>query len=180
MSCDVGLRHGLDLALLWLWCRPPVALIRPLTWEPPYAESAALKRQKKTKKKKDESCHLNNMDGPWGYYAKWNVRQSMTNTIYFSHMWEYKKQTKINQSVRPSKNKYLDTENRVVVTRGEGAWVRESWAKEINCLITFANQTWACCRNTTFTCNLYNVIDQCSLNEKCILKICLGVPVVAQ
>ena len=22
MSCGVGHRHGLDLALLWLWCRP--------------------------------------------------------------------------------------------------------------------------------------------------------------
>ena len=33
--------------LLWLWHRPAAAaLIRPLAWEPPYAESAALKRQK--------------------------------------------------------------------------------------------------------------------------------------
>ena len=33
-----------DLALLWLWCRlAAVALIRPLTWEPPYATAAALK-----------------------------------------------------------------------------------------------------------------------------------------
>ena len=60
MSCGVGRRHGLDLALLWLWCRlAAVALIRPLAymeaWEPPYAVGAALKRQKtktKTKTKK--------------------------------------------------------------------------------------------------------------------------------
>ena len=33
MSCGVGSRHGSDLALLWLWCRPTSAsLIRPLAW----------------------------------------------------------------------------------------------------------------------------------------------------
>ena len=36
-----------DLALLWLWCRPAAtALIGPLAWEPPYAMSAALKKDK--------------------------------------------------------------------------------------------------------------------------------------
>ena len=53
MSCGVGHRHGLDLALLWLWCRAvAVALIRPLAWEPPYATGAALKKKKKKKDKK--------------------------------------------------------------------------------------------------------------------------------
>ena len=47
MSCGVSHRRGLDLALLWLWCRlVAVALIRPLAWEPPYATHVALKRQK--------------------------------------------------------------------------------------------------------------------------------------
>ena len=51
MSCGVGCRHNLDLALLWLWRRPKaVALIRRLAWEPPYAAGAALK-SKQTKKK---------------------------------------------------------------------------------------------------------------------------------
>ena len=46
MSCGVGHRHGSDLALLWLWGRPAAtALIRPLAWEPPYAEGAALKEK---------------------------------------------------------------------------------------------------------------------------------------
>ena len=38
---------GWDLSLLW-WCYRPeaTALIRPLAWEPPYATSASLKRQK--------------------------------------------------------------------------------------------------------------------------------------
>ena len=44
MSCGVG---GLDLTLLWLWCRLEATTpIRPLAWEPPYASGAALKRQK--------------------------------------------------------------------------------------------------------------------------------------
>ena len=56
MSCGVGHKHGMDPALLWLWCRPAaIDWIRPLAWEPPYAAGAALekaKRQKKKKKKK--------------------------------------------------------------------------------------------------------------------------------
>ena len=52
MSCGVGRRRGLDLVLLWLWHRPAAeALIKPLAWEPPYAASVALKRQKKKEKK---------------------------------------------------------------------------------------------------------------------------------
>ena len=47
VSYGVGLRRGLDPAFLWLWHRPAAtALIGPLAWEPPYAASAALKRQK--------------------------------------------------------------------------------------------------------------------------------------
>ena len=53
MSCSVGHGHGSDPVLLWLWCRlAATAPIRPLAWEPPYATSAALKRQKEKKKKK--------------------------------------------------------------------------------------------------------------------------------
>ena len=50
MSCGVGRRHGLDPALLGLWCRlAAVALIRPLAWKLPYAAGAALKKRKKEK-----------------------------------------------------------------------------------------------------------------------------------
>ena len=53
MSCGVGHRHSLDPMLLWLWHRPAAtAPIRSLSWEPPYAEGAALEKGKKTKKKK--------------------------------------------------------------------------------------------------------------------------------
>ena len=44
VSCGVGHRCGLDLALLWLWCRPAAtALIGPLARETPYALGTALK-----------------------------------------------------------------------------------------------------------------------------------------
>ena len=45
VSCGVGQRLGSDLALLWLWHRPVVAApIRPLTWDPPHATGAPLKK----------------------------------------------------------------------------------------------------------------------------------------
>ena len=52
MSCGVGRRCGLNLALLWLWCQPAaLAPIKPLACEPPYGASAALKGKKKEKKR---------------------------------------------------------------------------------------------------------------------------------
>ena len=60
MSCGVGHRLGLDLVLLWLWCRPAAtALIRPLVWEPSYATGVALKRQKTEEKKKKPRIIIN-------------------------------------------------------------------------------------------------------------------------
>ena len=43
MVCGVDCRRGSDLALLWLWCRPVAAPIRPLARELPYATDVALK-----------------------------------------------------------------------------------------------------------------------------------------
>ena len=44
VSCGIGCRLGLDLTLLWLWCRlAAAAMIRPLAWKLPYVMSAALK-----------------------------------------------------------------------------------------------------------------------------------------
>ena len=53
MSCGVGHRCGLDLALLWLWYRLAAAApIQPLAWELPYDIGMAIKRKKKRGKKK--------------------------------------------------------------------------------------------------------------------------------
>ena len=54
VSCGVGHRHGLDLELLWLWCKPSAtALIETLAWEPPHAVGVALKRQQQNFHKGD-------------------------------------------------------------------------------------------------------------------------------
>ena len=48
MSCGEGRRLGLDLGLLWLWCRlAATAPIPTLAWEPPYATGVALGGKKK-------------------------------------------------------------------------------------------------------------------------------------
>ena len=52
MSCGVGCRRDLNLALLGLWRMPTAtAPIRPPAWEPPYAAEAALEKAKRQKKK---------------------------------------------------------------------------------------------------------------------------------
>ena len=50
MSCGIGRRRALDLALLWLWRRPGATTpVGPLAWDAPYAVGAALKVKKKKK-----------------------------------------------------------------------------------------------------------------------------------
>ena len=52
LSCDVSCRHGLDLVLLWLWCRLLAAApIQPLAWELLYATGVAPRKKKKKKMK---------------------------------------------------------------------------------------------------------------------------------
>ena len=52
MSCGVGGRRSLDLAWLWLWCRPvATAPLGPLAWDPPYAAGVALEKAKGPKNK---------------------------------------------------------------------------------------------------------------------------------
>ena len=47
-GCSIGCRCKLDLALLWLWCRPAAAAqILPPAWELPYAAGVALRRRGK-------------------------------------------------------------------------------------------------------------------------------------
>ena len=42
---------------MWLWCRPvAIALIGPIAWKPPSNMSVVLKQRETNKKKKRESC----------------------------------------------------------------------------------------------------------------------------
>ena len=53
MGCGVVRRHGSDLVLLWLWCRPAaVVLIQPRAWKLLYPRPAAPLKKKKKKKKR--------------------------------------------------------------------------------------------------------------------------------
>ena len=59
MSCGVGRRCGLDPTLLCLRSRlTATAPIRPLAWEPPYAEGVALEKTKKKQTKKKQKKNL--------------------------------------------------------------------------------------------------------------------------
>ena len=59
MSCGVGCRRGLDLALLQLWCRlAAVAPIPPVAWELPYAAPVAVKRQERKEPESFLACSL--------------------------------------------------------------------------------------------------------------------------
>ena len=78
LSCGVGCRHGLDLALLWLWCRlQATAPIRPLAWEPPHAAGASLKKEKKGRV---YICALSicaNNWHPWISYIDYNLQMTI-------------------------------------------------------------------------------------------------------
>ena len=59
MSCGVGRRQGLDLALLWLWHRlAAVATIHPLAPELRYATGVALKSKKNKQIIKRHNEHI--------------------------------------------------------------------------------------------------------------------------
>ena len=61
MGCGVGHRCGLDLALLWLWCRPAAtAPIRPLAWETPYATGCGPKKRKRKREEKENILRQEN------------------------------------------------------------------------------------------------------------------------
>ena len=59
MRSGIGHVHGLDLALLWLWCRPAgAAAIVPLAWELLCAKGVALKNKTKQNKTKTKNPPL--------------------------------------------------------------------------------------------------------------------------
>ena len=81
MSCGGGRRHGSDLMLLW---RRPVATapIWPLAWEPPYAATAALKRQ--TKPKTKNTCH--SKEFVWFFSLPSDLFPNITTSFFTNHL----------------------------------------------------------------------------------------------
>ena len=66
MSCGVGRRNSLDLALLWLQCRlAALGPIGPLAWELPYAMGVALKS-------KEQKHPKNRSPGPDGFIGEFS------------------------------------------------------------------------------------------------------------
>ena len=77
MSCGVGRRPSLDLALLqlWLWRRPAaIAPIQPLALEPPYA--SALKKAKRKTKKTNKQKLTKPPKGRWFYQLQMKPKLS--------------------------------------------------------------------------------------------------------
>ena len=75
MSCGVGRRCVLDLALLWLQHRPAAtALIPPLAWELPYAAGGPKKQKKKKKRERERDRKIKGKIFCWHYFAKESQR----------------------------------------------------------------------------------------------------------
>ena len=94
MSCGIGHRLSSDPMWLWLWLwyrLAAVALIRPLGWEPPYAASVDLKRQKtKKKKKKKFQQKMENLNINMTYFccfliASFFTVKYLTNVSFLQH-----------------------------------------------------------------------------------------------
>ena len=59
------------------------------------------------------------MDGPGGYYAKWNKSDRERPILYDSMcMWSLKNKT--NEEIIQNRNTVIDTEDKLLVARGEG------------------------------------------------------------
>ena len=84
MSCGVGHRCGLDLALLWLWCwlEATVSIIRLLAWQLPYAVDAALKRPKKKRSGSSVTLTLS----PFPTYSVLSVLASLPHMEPFKYI----------------------------------------------------------------------------------------------
>ena len=67
-------------------------------------------------KKEWTNTICSNMDGPRDYYTKWTKSDKKTDTITF--MWNPKGKKKDTKNLFP-KRKQTDTENKLMVTKGE-------------------------------------------------------------
>ena len=74
--------------------------------------------------KKRKSYH-DNMDGPWGHYAKWK-KSDKERQIYNLNIWSRK-------TKNPTVNKLIGTEKKLVVSRGRGCFPGNACDKEPTC-----------------------------------------------
>ena len=77
---------------------------------------------------------LSNMDGP-PRFAKRNISKSDRERLTL-----YVKSKQINKQNEQT-NKNIDTENRLVVTRGDGVQVWAKWMKGVKCMVMDGNYT---------------------------------------
>ena len=62
----------------------------------------------------------NNMDGPWKYYAKRRKSDGKIEIPYeFTDMWNLKNNNEKKKQPKSNKNKNIDEEVRLAITRGE-------------------------------------------------------------
>ena len=48
----------------------------------------------------------------------------------------------VSEQTKQNKDQHIDTENRLVVTRGERGWGRAKWVKGVNSMVTDGNYTF--------------------------------------
>ena len=66
--------------------------------------------------KKEQNLTFYNLDGPWGYYAKWNkLDRGRQIPYYFTYVWNLK-----NKIYKQNRNRLIDKQNRLTVVRGDG------------------------------------------------------------
>ena len=103
MSCDVGRRRHLDLALLCLHCRPAdKAPIGPRAWEPSCDAGVACKKNKRQKRKRrrkrertkergKKKCYLRNLS----VFSKGALALPRKQKPPSSHSWFHSVKTKV-------------------------------------------------------------------------------------
>lgn len=81
-------------------------------------------------RKRRDLATWDNVDGPWGYYAKWTQPDQERKIPYdCAHVWSVKNKKSVNKSNQTCRC-------RVLVARGEGVVGRIKWVKGISCMMT--------------------------------------------
>ena len=119
------------------------------------------------------------MNGPWGYYAKWNKSDRERWIPYdFIPIWIIK-QNKTKQMKKQNKTKTNKYREQIGgYQRGSRVERGQKWVKGVNCMVMDGNQTFGGEHTVCsiyrgwiimlYTWNLYNVLNQCYLIKKTV------------